>query len=368
MMTSFYAKSVFALALAAVLAACSAPVEKPGAPTLAQAQGRGVENNVGYLGYMRVDGVDHYQWRGRRYVGEDELIKDLEQRLGSEIAAVTPETEHSGKTLRVVLPAAMDAERGVGRFYHRLDELRLDALRQSALFADFQVEDLSLRDPDMEGRDFVLYRYANAWRLKDGRGRMIRLSAATSAAAFVNLVKKAREDLSGDMEYLGAQAMGKDVIFSYHGKEYGGLRGLIAAFDALLAEEHKQVVAVTPPVGDKALVVLPRHPGRGIPVLRDDGAPHLWSNSVPGISAYQRFLDRRVGTFVTASGLFKTVRVVTDDEGEPPQGDYDWVFWHVPGQNEWQMRGKDGVILSADMPAAPESFAGELRAKLTQPR
>lgn len=372
MMKPCHAKSLFALALAASLTACAAPEEKPAtlAETLAEAraEGRSIENNVGYLGHMRVDAVDHYHWRGQRYVGEDELIRDLETRMAGEIAAVIPETEPSGKTLRVVLPAALEAERGVGRFYRRLDELRLDALRKSAVFAEFQVEDLASRDPDAEGRDFVLYRYANVWRLKDGQGRMIRLPAAASADIFVTQVKKALEDLSGDMEYVSATDMGKGVVFSYHGKEYGGLRGLTAAFDSLLSEEQKRVVGVTPSLADKALVVLPRHPGRRVPVLRDEALMRLWSRSVPGFFAYERYRDRRIGNFIAASGLFKTVRVVTDDQDEPRQDDYDWVFWHVPGQKEWFMRGKDGVVLSAVMPATPESFAEDLRTKLTPPR
>lgn len=353
-----FTKHLPALVLAAVLVGCANPETAPrfGAVT---------EGDVARLAHERINRVDYYEWMGRRFVDEAELIAALEARMGEQIAAVAPQEQLAGKTLRVVLPPPAPSELGVGRFYHRLDELRLDALRQSGLFADFQVEAVSLRDPGAEGRDFLLYRAAGGWRMKDAQGRMVRLLAASSASAFVTLVNNAVTDLSGDMDYLGSMPVEGGMVFNFRGKEYTGLRGLRAAFDQQLALDEKRVVAVNAPLADTALVVLPRE-SRGFTAgLQNDPR---WRDALPGMDAFQRYQDRRSGLFVARSGLFKSVRVVTADWAEPEQGGNDWVFWRLPGQQEWMMRPKDGVAFSESMPSSAETFAQDLRTKLTQPR
>ncbi|MGE4280244.1 MAG: hypothetical protein AB7G62_11690 [Magnetospirillum sp.] len=347
-----------ALFLAAALAACA---EQPNAPVV---EPRSV-GNVAMLGYDRPGGVDRYQWMGRFYTDETALHAALEAEMNAQIDAILAEEKPSDKTLRVVLPDADDNEQGVGRFYHRLDEWRLEALRRSGLFADFAVETTLLRETTPQGRDFVLYRSKSGWRLKDSQGRMLRLLVAPNAQSFVEAVKKAMTELAGDMDYLSATMVDGGVLYSYRGKEYTGVRGLRAAFERQLAEDEKQVVATTSVLAGTALVVLPRD-SRGFTAGLENDA--TWQNAVPGMDAFQRFLDRRAGAFLSRSGLFRNVRVVTADWAVPEQGNYDWVFWRQPGSHDWMMRPKDGVAFSDAMPIVAASFAEDLRAKLTQPR
>lgn len=356
-MTTF-AKHLSTLVLAATLAACA---DQP-PPQVVDPRSL---HSVAMLGHDRPAGMDRFQWMGRSYSDEASLTAALEAEMAAQLAAIAPEEKPTEKTLRVVLPAADDSELAVGRFYHRLDELRLEALRQSGLFADFQIETLLPRETTAQGRDYVLYRSKSGWRLKDAQGRMVRLLVAPNAQAFVQAVKQAMTDLAGDMDYLGSQMVDGAVVYSYRGREYTGLRGLRAAFDRQLAEDEKQVAATSAPLANSILMVLPRD-SRGFTAgLENDPA---WQNALPGMDAFQRYQDRRAGAFLTRSGLFKTVRVVTADWAEPEQGNYDWVFWRQPGSHDWMMRPRDGVAFSDAMPLLPASFAEDLRAKLTRPR
>jgi len=356
-----FTKHLTALVLAAMLASCANPETTP-------RYGTQTQDNVSRLAYERVNGVDYYEWMGRRYLSEAELIAALESHMADQISAITPEEQPSDKTLRVVLPPPNGLDRGVGRFYHRLDELRLDALRKSGLFTDFQVETVTTRDPGAEGRDFVLYRANGVWRMKDTQGRSLRLLAAGNAPAFVIMVKDALTDLTGDLDSLSAIPLEGGVAYNFRGKEYTGLRGLRSAFDNQLAEDQKRIVGVTPSLADSALVVLPRDTQIASGLTQKLEKLPRASETLPGAEAFQRYRDRRAGQFIAGSGLFKTVRVVTADWAEPEQGAYDWVFWRQPGQHEWMMRPKDGTAFSEAMPDKPESFAEDLRTKLTQPR
>lgn len=338
----------------ALLSACAGNGSRHAAQT---------EGHSGVLVHERIAGIDHYDWRGGRFASEAALMAAADERLAAEVAAVKPRAS-SGRRLRVVLPPPPDRELAIDRFYYRLDQARVEALRRSGLFDDVTVEATASRDPGVEGRDFVLFRAGDVWKIKDARDRRLRLLVAPDANAFVAHVENALKDFAGELDWLGVTPVKGGVVYQYQGREYSGLRALKVALDGQRRGDEARLVRASHPLGGRVLVVLPADSRSALSLGGKMPEQSPFAQGLQGFDAFQRHSDRRVGAFVAASGLFDAAEVVTS-AAEPDSSSHDWVLWRRPGDAKWLARPRGGRAAELAMPDDPATFADQLHAALT---
>jgi len=307
-----------------------------------------------------------YGWNGKTYTTVAQLNEAIDKAVAAEMAKlVRPVPVDAG--LKILRPNARSLTKPTEIANLRLAEARIEALRNSGLFAAIRVENTAPGKFVTKGGDLVMKYAVVNWMLRDGEDRQIPVGNSADLSTFVHKVAAAVGKLREDADYLyvlrgGTGSKGGETVV-YRDQDYSDLVSVIDAFDRTNAELVPQVVPAAKPLGGRALLILPRHaPDR--PLLHAGENLGLVESAR---KAYRLALDKRFARFVQASKMFADVTLVFADEVGALPMDYDWVLWREPNDSSWSARSRDDDFGALKLSTQPNGFAQALAQALTLP-
>jgi len=304
-----------------------------------------------------------FHWRGNSYDGTDAFIAGVTTRVAEMVAPLRPNGEPKG-SLRLVLPvrSAVAAaggeikpgEAAVAQARGIIDQGRVTALRNAALFEPITVEVGSIAIPDAGTSDFVLWFTDGFWNLRYRRGDPKRFPDQNDLAIWLGAVR-AQSQLA--LQGPGEPSLGLTITYQsntpdrvsyrFNGEDYSANEPLIPAMKAAFDDAAARIPPMAGRLGGRIKIVLtstitplpntvpllarnrPQQSPAIAAVIAEANAAHWHASVAAKVEAMRR------------SRLFDEVVVETAEHDDVALAGFDYVMWQLPGKPyAWRYRTK----------------------------